>query len=558
MTSLPPERPSSLLLLERLADLGEALTVEAVLDAAVEAACLATGSTKGMAGLCGPEGASAERWYDSVRGWTAERLRWLDDEGAPGRVCISGTPLVCNALPPTADGLPEATSWIGFERFACVPLNTGAPDLGVAGFLEVGDAAHPYGPGDVRKLGAVARAAAARLGELMARERARLDRRLEAVARPESELLSLEPERLLQATAERLAAVLGGGEVFVLQVEGDRLAAARPLSEEEEGLLAEAVESRRIVRRETEGPGGEILVALPLPSGGGVSGVALLRPPAGAPDAWTQALLAVVAEQAGAALGNASRHQIQVDIARRLQDRLAPITPPSIPGLDVAVEYRAATRDALRGGDFIDFYHLTENHLALVVGDVSGHGVDALARAFIAKHVLRALVTSGQLSWPPQPGAALQALHNALLDELDPEHFVTALFATLNLRTGRLQIATAGHPAPFVLSGGRVGRPLLLTAPGIGMVPGAELSAHPTETETLRPGDMVLFCTDGLTELRDSGESFFEDRLPEVLEGLTGATAATVVARVLEDALAFAGRPLPDDLVVACVRLTRG
>jgi len=549
-----PERPSSLRLLERLADLVAATAVDAVLHAAVEAACLATASTRGLAGLCGPEGAATEDWYDQERGWTPARLRWAGDEGAPGRVCVSATPLVCNALPPSAEGLPEATDWIGFTRFACVPLVPGGPDLGVAGFIEVGDASHVYGPGDVRKLGAIARLTATRLGELMARARDQLDRRLQTTGGSGATLLSLEPEQVLRATEERLVAVLGGGEALALRVEGERLAAARPLTEDEEALLTAAVVTRRSRRRETEGPGDDTLLALPLPSAGGVAGVVLLRPPDGAPDTWTHALLTVVAEQAGAALENAASHAVQVDIARRLQDRLAPITPPRVPGVDIAVEYRAGTPGAARGGDFIDFYHLTKGHLALVVGDVSGRGVDALARAFIAKHILRALVTGGQVSWPPRPGAALQGLHNALLDELDAEHFVTALFATLNLRSGRLQLASAGHPAPIIIGRTHVERPLLLTAPPIGVEPTAELNAHPTETYALARGETLLLFSDGLSEIRDADGSFYEDRLPEVLGALADAPAASVVARVLEDATAFAAEPPADDLVVACVR----
>ena len=553
-----PERASSLRLLERLADLVAAKTVDAVLHAAVEAACLATASTRGLAGLCGPEGAATDDWYDTERGWTPARLRWAGDEGAPGRVCVSATSLVCNSLPPTAEGLPEATDWIGFARFACVPLIAGSPDLGVAGFIEVGDAAHVYGPGDVRKLGALGRLTATRLGELMARARDQLDRRLGAVQGPAAALLSLEPEQVLRATEQRLVAVLGGGEALALRVEGERLAAAHPLTEDEEALLTAAVVTGRSRRREIDEPGAGTLLALPLPSAGGVSGVVLLRPPDDAPDTWTHALLTIVAEQAGAALENAASHEVQVDIARRLQDRLAPITPPTVPGVDIAVEYRAGTPGAARGGDFVDFYHLTKGHLAMVVGDVSGRGVDALARAFIAKHILRALITGGQVSWPPRPGTALQGLHNALLDELDAEHFVTALFVTLNLRSGRLRIASAGHPAPFIVGPSHIRRPLLITAPPIGAAPTAELNAHPAETYALERGDTLLMFSDGLSEIRDAQGSFYEDRLPEVLDELAGAPAASVVARVLEDATAFAAEPLADDLVVVCVRFGAG
>ena len=552
MAAQIPERPPSLRLLERLADLVAATTVEDVLHAAVEAACLATASTRGLAGLCGPEGVAADDWYDAEHGWTPARLHWGADEGAPGRVCVSATPLVCNSLPPTAEGLPEATEWVGLSRFACVPLVAGAPDLGVAGFVEVGDAAHVYGPGDVRKLGALARLTATRLGELMARARDEIDRRIQQG--PGTTLLSLEPESVLHATEERLLAVLGGGEARAYRVQDARLVAPHPLTAAEEELLGAAVATRRSRRGEASGPDDAALLALPLPSAGGVAGVVLLRTPKGAPDAWTHALLTIVAEQAGAALENAASHQVQVDISRSLQDRLAPISPPRLPGIDLAVEYRAATAGAVRGGDFVDFYHLTRGHLALVVGDVSGHGVDALARAFVAKHVLRALVVGGQVSGPPRPGAALQGLHNALLDELDAEHFVTALFATLSVRNGRLRLASAGHPAPFIAGRSGVVRPLLLTTPPIGAEPTAELAAHPTESIALARGDTVLFFSDGLSEVRDANGAFYEDRLAEVLGRLAGAPAASIVAGVLEDAAAFATEPLADDLVVVCLR----
>jgi serine phosphatase RsbU (regulator of sigma subunit) len=339
-------------------------------------------------------------------------------------------------------------------------------------------------------------------------------------------------------------------------VQGERLAAARPLAEDEERLLAEVLRTGRAAAQgqgegERDEPG---LMALPLHAGEMIVGAVLLRLSGALPDPWTRMLLEIVADEVGPSLRNAALHQVQVDIAARVQERLLPVRPPQVEGVEIAVDYRSNTDGATRGGDFLDFYHQTAGHLAVAVGDVAGRGVEAMATTFVAKHLLRALVTSGQISWPPQPGVALQELHNALLDELESERFVTALFLSMNIRTGALQLASAGHPAPFLVRRDRVERPLLLTAPAIGIIRSVELAPHPSETVTLAPGEAFLVFTDGLSEVRGEDGAFFEERLPGVLGDLRGRPAQDVVERVLAAAASFAAGPLADDLAVACVR----
>jgi len=162
---MPPIATTALLnVLERLQALHLARTAEEALHAATEAACLATGSRRGMAGLADAESATTGDWYDTEQGWVGHPLRWESGRGAPGHVSHSGKPLVCNALPASADGLAEATEILKLTSFACVPLIDDAGS--VLGFLEVGNKLGPYTPGDVRVLTAIARHTTIRLVEL--------------------------------------------------------------------------------------------------------------------------------------------------------------------------------------------------------------------------------------------------------------------------------------------------------------------------------------------------------------------------------------------------------
>jgi serine phosphatase RsbU (regulator of sigma subunit) len=249
------------------------------------------------------------------------------------------------------------------------------------------------------------------------------------------------------------------------------------------------------------------------------------------------------------------------DVAERLQRRLLPAKPPELPGLDIAFTYRSASVGVLSGGDFLDYYtRPPSGGLAFAIGDVAGKGVDAMATTFVTKFMLSAAVHGGQLSWPTRPGEALQELRNGLLEQpdFDPDNdrFVTVLFGQLTPRTGMLQLATAGHPTPFLVRAGGVERPLLMVEPAIGVELDAALEPYPTEILRLAEGDLIVVFTDGIAELRDAEGRFFEGRMAEELAGCHGAPAAEVVAGLVEAGERFSARPPADDLAVLCIRLT--
>ena len=252
---------------------------------------------------------------------------------------------------------------------------------------------------------------------------------------------------------------------------------------------------------------------------------------------------------------------VLADVAERLQRRLLPAAPPELAGLDIAFDYRSASTGVLSGGDFVDYYTRPPSaSLAFAIGDVAGKGVDAMATTFVTKYMLRAAVHGGQLSWPTRPGEALQELRNGLLEQpdFDPEteRFVTVLFGQLDPRTGLLQLATAGHPTPFLVRAGGVERPLLITEPAIGVELDAALGPYPTELLRLGEGDLIVVFTDGIAELRDRDGRFFEAEMAAELEGCHGTPAADVVARLVEGGERFSARAPADDLAVLCIRLT--
>jgi hypothetical protein len=248
-----------------------------------------------------------------------------------------------------------------------------------------------------------------------------------------------------------------------------------------------------------------------------------------------------------------------VDIAERLQLRLLPQEPPQLEGLDVAFSYRSASAGVFSGGDFVDYYSRSPGTLAFAIGDVAGKGVEAMAVTFVTKYILRAAVHGGQLSWPTSPGEALQELRTGLLEQpdfdADSERFVTVLFGLIGTRLGRLQLASAGHPAPFIVRATGVTRPLLLTEPAIGVELGAALAPYPTETVSLERGDVVVAFTDGIVELRDASGRFFEDEMGGLLAACHDMPTADIVTRIMAAGESFSARPPGDDLALLCIRL---
>jgi serine phosphatase RsbU (regulator of sigma subunit) len=389
---------------------------------------------------------------------------------------------------------------------------------------------------------------------------ARDSRQLEACLSTR-ELMSLDPQEVVETAARLIAGAVPDARCTVVALGEPRIASGAPLDELAEALVGLSQDERTIVSARS----GEVdYTVFPLVTAPGSSDADILRPAAGAivivaPDGPVAAseldLVRLVADRAALALGHAVLYQTQMAIAQRIQRLLVPLEPPRVDGLQIGTFFRSRSQGAEIGGDFYDFTSFSSGQLAVAIGDVSGKGVEAGSVTIMTKYALRALVRTSR--WPSWPGAILRDLHNSLQDQLEPSRFVTVAFALIDAVHGAMTISTAGHPAPVVIRGAQVHRPLLVTSPAIAVTDASELDPYPTEREALAPGDTVVFYTDGIAELRDEAGQFYDDvRLDEALGELAGLAPQELAERLAADAAAFSARSPRDDIAIVIVRLT--
>ncbi len=251
-----------------------------------------------------------------------------------------------------------------------------------------------------------------------------------------------------------------------------------------------------------------------------------------------------IAGQAALALDNARLYQQRKEFTETMQRSLLPRTSPEVSGLDVGAIYAPSARVEV-GGDVYDFLELADGRLAVVLGDVTGHGIDAAADMAMAKFVFRSLAREH-----PEPSAFLAAANEVVLGEIGAAKFITLLYLTVDPKTGELACASAGHPPPRLVVPGESPRPLAVT----GLALGIEAGQSYEETRVqLDPGSAVVLYTDGLVEARREGELYGDERLDAALLGGADEPAQELAQALVEDCRAFAGE-LGDDLAVVVIK----
>ena len=228
-----------------------------------------------------------------------------------------------------------------------------------------------------------------------------------------------------------------------------------------------------------------------------------------------------------------------------MQRSLLPRTRPDVPGLDVGDVYASSARVDV-GGDVYDFMTLRDGRLAVVLGDVTGKGIEAAADMAMAKFVFRSLAREH-----PQPGEFLAAANEVVVEEVAPGKFVTLAYLVVDAQSGELVCACAGHPPPRVIQPD--GRVVSLVTRGLALGIDADQS-YDEAHERLAPGAAVVVYTDGVVEARRDSELYGQERLDRVLSAGAGRPARELAEAVLEDCRAFAGGELGDDCAVVVIR----
>ena len=187
------------------------------------------------------------------------------------------------------------------------------------------------------------------------------------------------------------------------------------------------------------------------------------------------------------------------------------------------------------GGDFYDFFFIDQNKLALVIADVSGKGIPAALFMMRAKTAIRGLAESGK-----SPSAILDRANNTLCEGNDAEMFVTVWIGIIDLTTGKMQCANAGHEYPVVM---RDGEDYEYARTKHGLALAAMEDMHYKEYELqLNPGDRLFVYTDGIPEALDANvEQYGPDRLKEVLNTVKDVPMENVLPTVRKHIADFVG-----------------
>jgi serine phosphatase RsbU (regulator of sigma subunit) len=299
------------------------------------------------------------------------------------------------------------------------------------------------------------------------------------------------------------------------------------------------------------------MIAVPLMSHNGLIGILYARKemPFGFVKDDVE-VISAFADQATVAIENSrliksslERERLMRDIllAQEMQRKLLPQSVPSLSGLDI----EAVSTPAFEvGGDYYDFMQLGAQKVGLIVGDVSGKGVSAAFYMSEVKGVFQAL---GRLHSSPRE--FMVRAHESLADSIDKHSFVSLLYVILDVQTGRLQVARAGHCPLLHISpdGARYVRP---GGMGIGL---GDLRTFETaieeETVRLSPGDVCVLFTDGLTEARRGSDEFGYDRLQMLGTRIRSVSALEGREEIIGAVRTFTGnQPNHDDLTVVVVK----
>jgi sigma-B regulation protein RsbU (phosphoserine phosphatase) len=263
------------------------------------------------------------------------------------------------------------------------------------------------------------------------------------------------------------------------------------------------------------------------------------------------------------------RMESELRIAHDIQMGILPKIFPPFPDRSEIDLFASLVPAREVGGDFYDFFLIGQDHFCFLVGDVSGKGVPAAFYMAVAKTLIKAVAESAGVDGERRrqdngegvrarrgadPGRILTRASNDLAQDNESCMFVTIFCAVLDLNTGELRYASAGHNPPVLARAGAAPEYLATRRePVAGALEGV---AYTTDTLTMAPGDLILLYTDGVTEAMNPAQALYgEPRLLETTAARSGAEAQALCSGLSEDVRAFAaGAEQSDDITLLALR----
>ena len=246
----------------------------------------------------------------------------------------------------------------------------------------------------------------------------------------------------------------------------------------------------------------------------------------------------------------AARFDKDLEIAKQIQQSALPSVFPPYPNRKDFSIYASMNTAKEVGGDFYDFYLVDENHLAFVVADVSGKGIPGAMFMMTSKTLIKSFAESGL-----PVHEVLTNVNTQLCQNNEAGMFVTAWMGILDLQTGLIKFANAGHNPPLVKH--KDGSYEFLKGKVNFVLAGMDMVKYKEQELQLQPGDEIYLYTDGVTEAHNSNNELFgENRLLESLNSTKGMSVEDICKKVKEDVDAFVcDAEQFDDITMLCVQL---
>ena len=242
------------------------------------------------------------------------------------------------------------------------------------------------------------------------------------------------------------------------------------------------------------------------------------------------------------------RIQSELRVATEIQASLLPRTFPPFPERPEFEIFASMDPAKEVGGDFYDFFFVDSDNLCFLIADVTDKGVPAALYMMVAKTLLK---SEGQRLG--EPDRVLASVNRVLAEDNERCMFASVLCAILDVRSGDVRVANAGHNPPLLV--GADGVRYLRLKPGLMLGPSRD-AFYQTERITLRPGETLFFYTDGVTEATSpADEAYGELRLSSALQRIADSDPAGMIHHVRADVLRHAdGAPQSDDVTMVAIK----